>query len=674
MRPSIKLASSALALLAFALVFSISGVGASTSTPGLARLVAVDTIIDDDGDTVPDNDDSTIGPTQPCAQLGISDVLTFDLVAQGIDAVDRIAGYQFDVDYDPAVIQVLGVLDADAAGSTSPNDVTIISRTNSTGDPGFQGLSDVVSTFNSITLAAVDGTEDAYAHLPGIQGFPLMHEPGSTTNGIDDDFDGEIDNSDEGSGEGVLARVTVQAIGVGTSPLAVPSTIGGADLNPDAIVLAGGGPLAGTPLPIAGLFSGAISVGVPCPSSVDTQVDSVGAAAPASAETDTSFTIMADAILSNTAPVGVNVDTKVRLNLSADCTTSDPNPAIVPDTLVSDSPTQLQQQTWSVTCAQAGPHDFTATAAAAIDQVGSMEYDARNSVVTSPVVTSSLITTADLSVVITGIVDSTGQAAVNAPFDLQVITALDNFGPPHATVPAAVTVTLGLPGDCSTNDPNPTVSPGVGVPMSGTQVTFTWSVTCSLVSDHLFSATAEVAIDQPFGVELNPGDNEDSGQATVVIAPDADADGIGDPFDNCPNTINPDQTDSDGDGLGDACDASPLGVCFGLPVTIRGGGNGTPGADVMLGSPGRDYILGEGGDDVICGGEGKDIIVAGSGNDVVLGQAGSDYIFGQSGTDLILGGYGDDFMDGGADSDVCAGGPQNASDHATNCETVIGVP
>ena len=39
---------------------------------------------------------------------------------------------------------------------------------------------------------------------------------------------------------------------------------------------------------------------------------------------------------------------------------------------------------------------------------------------------------------------------------------------------------------------------------------------------------------------------------------DADADGIGDPGDNCPTTPNPDQTDYDGDGVGDACDNPSL--------------------------------------------------------------------------------------------------------------------
>jgi hypothetical protein len=43
---------------------------------------------------------------------------------------------------------------------------------------------------------------------------------------------------------------------------------------------------------------------------------------------------------------------------------------------------------------------------------------------------------------------------------------------------------------------------------------------------------------------------------TLVIAgaPDTDADGIADPFDNCPRRSNADQADLDGDGAGDRCD------------------------------------------------------------------------------------------------------------------------
>ena len=69
--------------------------------------------------------------------------------------------------------------------------------------------------------------------------------------------------------------------------------------------------------------------------------------------------------------------------------------------------------------------------------------------------------------------------------------------------------------------------------------------------------------------------------ATTAPCPDADADGVCDANDNCPQVANADQADGDGDGLGDACD----------PCT-----NGTPVAGAKLTvlrvtpSPGDDRL------------------------------------------------------------------------------------
>jgi hypothetical protein len=52
---------------------------------------------------------------------------------------------------------------------------------------------------------------------------------------------------------------------------------------------------------------------------------------------------------------------------------------------------------------------------------------------------------------------------------------------------------------------------------------------------------------------------------------DVDADGYGDPFDNCPVDFNPDQVDSDFDGRGDPCDCAPLdGGAFAVPTAVGG--------------------------------------------------------------------------------------------------------
>jgi len=118
--------------------------------------------------------------------------------------------------------------------------------------------------------------------------------------------------------------------------------------------------------------------------------------------------------------------------------------------------------------------------------------------------------------------------------------------------------------------------------------------------------------------------------------------------------------DSDGDGAADCVDTTPLGVCAGKTVTIRG----TSGNDIISGTAGPDVMDGQGGDDTLDGQNGNDVLCGGAGNDLLIGATGSDRLFG---------GDGDDTLDGGNGTDVCAGG-YGSFDTSIACEMVLGIP
>jgi hypothetical protein len=186
------------------------------------------------------NDDSTVGTIENCGEIGtVGGTLTFDLVVKGIDPVDKIKGYQIDIDYDPGVIKIISVVDVDAAGSITPDDVTILSRTDSSGGAGFIPITHISDPMpdidGSITPTAADGTNTPPA--------PANHE----------------------SGEGVLARITIEAVGTGTSGLIVPGPSGGADGFVDLIMIAGDGPLKNLPVPVKTVQIGGVVVGGSCP-------------------------------------------------------------------------------------------------------------------------------------------------------------------------------------------------------------------------------------------------------------------------------------------------------------------------------------------------------------------------------------------------------------------------
>ncbi len=64
-----------------------------------------------------------------------------------------------------------------------------------------------------------------------------------------------------------------------------------------------------------------------------------------------------------------------------------------------------------------------------------------------------------------------------------------------------------------------------------------------------FTNVATLSASTPGGVSVSAVD-----ESEVIMIPDSDGDGIGDPDDNCPEIPNANQADQDGDGVGDICD------------------------------------------------------------------------------------------------------------------------
>ncbi len=213
--------------------------GAVVATPNVAGQGAPIIAIDME---ITGNDDSTVGAIQDCAELSVpGDTLTFDLIIQGIDTADKIAGYQIDIDYDASVITVTNVIGVDGTptdqltGGPAAGAVSILSRIDSLGGTHFLNLSEMVpDSDGSFTAAAIDGTLDPFP--------PGNHE----------------------DGDGVLARITVEAVGTGVSPLIIAGPAGGADGNPDLIIMGGAGELRGKELPVGDVLNAAVSVGATC--------------------------------------------------------------------------------------------------------------------------------------------------------------------------------------------------------------------------------------------------------------------------------------------------------------------------------------------------------------------------------------------------------------------------
>jgi hypothetical protein len=159
------------------------------------------------------------------------------------------------------VVAIDGTATSDAQGGKDDGDISILSRIDSYGAPGFINVSEpaipiVPDVDGTYEASAVDGTSTAPAG--GV--FPDMHEPTDRA-GVDDDNNGVVDDAGEASTDGVLARIRLRGIGAGFSALTIPGA-GAPPLN-DTFVCDKNC----TPYTITSLQSGAVIVGSDPPAS-----------------------------------------------------------------------------------------------------------------------------------------------------------------------------------------------------------------------------------------------------------------------------------------------------------------------------------------------------------------------------------------------------------------------
>ncbi|MCH8345552.1 MAG: hypothetical protein IIC87_01330 [Chloroflexi bacterium] len=227
MRHALPLVFGLPALVAIWVLGSI--VTTTAPPPASADTVAADVQIGIDTDTA-GNTATSLGSQETCSAIAVvGDTLEIDVVVTGIPPYDPItnsggvAGFQFDVLYDPAVVNVIG-WDADMMLAAN-------------GDPIWFSV-----------------TDPASASEPDADG---------------DFFVAQADLSvNLESGDGVLIRITLQAVGVGTSILDLTEILAPGDGVP---LIGGAGGSTYTPIAV---HDAEITVGGSCTSGVlDNDVD-----------------------------------------------------------------------------------------------------------------------------------------------------------------------------------------------------------------------------------------------------------------------------------------------------------------------------------------------------------------------------------------------------------------
>jgi hypothetical protein len=467
------------AVVAIGALFVLGGSASADHDPGDpdVHILAVDT------DTR-SNTATHIETIDPCASLpGTGSTISVDIAVDQVPDAGA-SGIGIDVLYDPAVLHVTGL--------------------------NFNQLLASGGSFNPIT------SSDSFPDSDGDFRFDVL----------------DISGINE-SGEGVLARVTFQAVGNGTSAINLDDFLIGDGvpdiLDPD-----------GNTYNIHTLEGGSINVGAACAPSTDLSASAPTISAPASGAVGAAFNVTAGGTVQNNGPVAsVNADARVSLGLPSDCTAAGGNQHIVQDvTLASGSPVVVPTQTFSVTCTSPSFHSISSSISVALDDASATETSLGNNAASSSPATTAVTGVADLQ--ITGVTVSAAAAATPTPmagisFTVTGAVAVKNNGP-YGPADVTMTATLSVPSDCIIPNSSHNPQPVFGNVASGATSTInaSWVIMCRKPGAHTFSVAATVA-PSALHVADAPGNNNGSGNtsATLKVASCGDdPNPAGDPIQN----------------------------------------------------------------------------------------------------------------------------------------------
>jgi hypothetical protein len=298
-------------------------------------------------------------------------------------------------------------------------------------------------------------------------------------------------------------------------------------------------------------------------------VGPVTVTAPASANATTPFQVTSSATVNNAgpySPVAASVSSLLDFTNAPDCTTGDPNPAVVS---VPGLGTNSAGGSWNVTCTSVGLKTFRVDATATITtahvtdpSTPNTDFGTDQTDVTAPP------TTADaqiLSWVFPDDMAVAGNQLRVVPGAGELMTSNETLDNNDGTYPGAsydVSITVGefVGPTCGFTSQNPADPFTATIPTNGTDVpdTIAWnnvllnlgSASCSIDFTKTVTITTAGVTDSDL--------TDNTATRTVTLVADTDDDTVPDNFsgvvDNCPNDDNPNQADNDLDDLGDVCD------------------------------------------------------------------------------------------------------------------------